>query len=330
MSRARYERYEFSHNIKRELKLLTKLDNWHGFLAALEDYAVILASILATIFISAWLYPIALILIGARQRALATLMHESAHNALAKNKIINWLLGTFGSGYLIFQQIAPYKASHCLEHHCHLGNPERDPDFKFYNNEGLYNSLTAREFYIKHIIYPLFFIRVPSYVRYLIQHRFLSKAGEKWESLLLLSYWGVIIGAAVGLRFWDELILFWIVPYFTTFQVIGWFIELSEHYPLLGSNNTDLYLSRNRFSPWYEAFLTSIHCENFHLVHHLCPNIPFWNQPKAHQILLTDPNYRWHNEATSGIFFANQNKISVLTSILQQLRTIGTPPNQEI
>jgi fatty acid desaturase len=318
--RERYERYKFSQNIKDELKLLTKLDNWHGLLAVLEDYTVIFASILATTCISMWFYPIALILIGSRQRALATLLHESAHNILAKNKTLNWLLGTFASGYLIFQQMAPYKASHCLEHHCHLANPDRDPDFKFYQNEGLYNPLTAREFYIRHIIQPLLFLRVPSYVSYLIQNRFLSNGGRWWESLAILGYWGLIISVTVWLGIGDKIIWFWLVPYFTTFQVIGWFIELSEHYPLLGNNNIDIYLSRNRFSCWYEACLTSIHCENFHLVHHLFPNVPFWNQSKAHQILLADPNYRSHDGDTSGIFFALQSQPSILTSILQHLQ----------
>jgi fatty acid desaturase len=319
--RAKHQRYKFSLKIRKQLKLLTKLDNWHGLLALLEDYTIILSSILVTCYWSSWFYPFALLMIGSRQRALATLLHESAHGMLARNGFLNWMLGTFLSGYLIFQQMAAYKKSHCFNHHRYLGHPELDPDFKFYLAEGLYESIDRSSFLLKYIVQPLFLLRVPVYLVYLIQHRLFAKDNDRRESLVLLSYWSAIVGFSIWLGFWDELILFWLVPYFTTFQVLGWFIELSEHYPLLGNSTIDLYLSRNRFSPWYEAFFTSMHNENFHLAHHLFPKVPFWNQPKAHEVLINDYNYRLHNELTGGIFLPYNHRPSILLHILEFLKS---------
>jgi fatty acid desaturase len=77
-----YKPYKFSLEIKSQLKELTKLDNWHGFLALLEDRLLILASILITSHVTWFFYPIALLVIGSRQRALTTLLHDSAHGVL--------------------------------------------------------------------------------------------------------------------------------------------------------------------------------------------------------------------------------------------------------
>jgi fatty acid desaturase len=312
----RYDRYKFSRQIVQQIKPLTQLDNWHGLLALLEDYSIIIVSIFCTCRLSWWFYPIALLTIGSRQRALATILHESAHQTLAKNKWLNLILGTFCSGYLIFQQSAAYKESHCLNHHCHLGNPDRDPDLKFYLSSGLYKPLNKQEFIIEHIWKPLLLLRLPNYIFYLVRYRLLPANNRGREYLILLSYWSLIIAVAVWLGVWDKLIIFWFIPYLTTFQILGWFIELSEHYPLLGNSTIDIYLSRNRFSPWYEAFFTSMHRENFHLNHHLFPSIPFWNMDKLHKILLIDATYRACNGVTGGIFFNRKNCRSILDDIL--------------
>ncbi len=104
---------------------------------------------------------------------------------------------------------------------------------------------------------------------YLVNYRLFGLGGDLYETIIMLAYLFTIVSAALYFGFWSQLILFWLVPYITVFQVLGYFIEVSEHYPLVGQNTVDLYMTRNRFSPWYEGFFTSMHGENFHLVHHL-------------------------------------------------------------
>lgn len=90
----------------------------------------------------------------------------------------------------------------------------------------------------------------------------------------------------------------------TAFQIITWFIELAEHYPFARYAKTDLYATRNRFSHPVEAFFTAMHSENFHLIHHLFPGVPFWNLKRAHQVLLDDPKYAKINAGFGGIFLS--------------------------
>jgi fatty acid desaturase len=103
---------------------------------------------------------------------------------------------------------------------------------------------------------------------------------------------------------WKFFFAYWLIPYLTAFQMITWFIELSEHYPLVKDADIDLYATRNRLSYPLEAFFTSMDGENFHLIHHLFPGVPFWKMKMAHEILLQDFEYARINASFGGIFFS--------------------------
>lgn len=250
----KYKIYKFEHSIQQEIKTLARLDNWHGIQALLEDYFLIITSVLLTYYISWYFYPLAVLVIGARQRALATLLHEAAHSTLAKNKYLNFALGTFFSGYLILQTFTGYKKSHVYYHHRYLGHPVLDPDYYFHISEGLYSNENSISFIKKYIIMPLLLAKVPNYLYTLIQQRLLVKASQQTETIVMCIYIFIITTVFWLLNCQNMIILFWIIPYLTTFQIIGWFIELSEHYPLVGNNDIDIYMTRNRQSHWLERF----------------------------------------------------------------------------
>ncbi|SRR5579883_492017 len=317
----KYKKYKFAHSIQKEIKTLAKLDNWHGIQALLEDYFLILTSILLTYYIGWYFYPLAVLIIGARQRALATLLHEASHNTLARNKYLNFVLGTFFSGYFILQTFTGYRKSHVYYHHRYLGHPILDPDFYFHISEGLYNHENSIGFYKKNIIMPLFLVKVPKYLHALIQQRLLVKESQHAETIFMCLYLLMITILFWLLNCQNIIVLFWIIPYLTTFQIIGWFIELSEHYPLVGNNDIDIYMTRNRQSHWLEGFFLSIHNENYHLDHHLNPSTPFWNLPQAHKIRLRDSNYAKLNQSTGGIFISANDFPSILKRLVEQVKT---------
>jgi fatty acid desaturase len=109
-------------------------------------------------------------------------------------------------------------------------------------------------------------------------------------------------------------LLYWIVPYFSSFQLINWICELSEHYGKM-SNEIDICMSRNRIGIKLENFFFGIHNENFHLVHHINPAIPFWNLDKAHLVYLKDSEYNLCNGNAGGIF-SEKYGISTVENIL--------------
>src|SRR5690349_13026414 len=96
-------RYRFSKSIEKQLTDLQKLDNWHALIAVSYDYGIITLAILIG-YLEPTLYIVSLVLIGSRQRAFATLLHEATHCCLTKNRRLSYFIGTYLSGYLIFQE----------------------------------------------------------------------------------------------------------------------------------------------------------------------------------------------------------------------------------
>lgn len=308
-------RYRFSQSINQKLRKLQKKDNWHGIVGILVDYLFISAAIYLSLF-SYWFYPLSLLIIGSRQRALATLLHESVHKTLAANRILNYLLGTFFSGSLIFQSFSFYRYSHVKRHHAFLGNEKLDPDYQYYVKDN-YKEMIEDENKIVKLI-----LMIWTYFRYLRKNRIKFFSGFNIESIIGCLYLSVLLSIFCFFGLFKYIFLFWLVPYFVTFPIVGLCIEISEHYPIVENKRIDLYMSRNRFSHWVEGFLFSIHNENYHLIHHLRPGIPFWNMKKAHKILNEDKNYREINLGMGGIFLSSNKSRSLISILMRKNRRI--------
>lgn len=313
----RLQNIRFSKPIADELAKLGVLDNWHSLAAVAAGYLIIAAAVVAG-ETSAWLYPLAVFVIGARQRALTTLLHDAAHGRAARSKWLNALVGSFLSGYLIFQAFRPYRQSHVINHHWYLGNPKRDPDFQLYLDAGLYSGLTPAGFFWRQVVSTMFLLNAPVYLWYVAKHRLIALVGSKTESACVTVFWGLILMAVHAFGAWRLLLLYWVVPYITAFVVIGRFIEIAEHFPMLGASGatTVLHSTRNRFSHPLEGLFFSMHNENYHLVHHLRPEIPFWNLRRAHWKMLQDPEYRWVNKQFGGIFVSRGRRPALIPALV--------------
>jgi len=91
---------------------------------------------------------------------------------------------------------------------------------------------------------------------------------------------------------------------------------MAEHFPI-ADNEKEIEKSWNRFGNKFELFFTGMHNENYHLTHHLMPNIPFWNLPKAHKIMLNNEEYKKLNENMGGIFSSANSSLSLWEKIFK-------------
>ncbi|MGX7670247.1 fatty acid desaturase [Plantactinospora sp. DSM 117369] len=180
-----------------------------------------------------------------------------------------------------------------------------------------------------------------AYLRYLVRNRYLVLQGKgrpeqtrspvqrrkkRLDVAAFWSFWTVVAGLCWYAGALDGLLLFWVIPFLTSFQILGWYIELSEHTPLVRDHSIDLYMTRNRKSRGLEKWLTGIHNDNYHLEHHLDPRTPFWNLHKARQIRLRDPNYAALDAATGGLCTKGpEDQTSALTSIIRMLNEQPAP-----
>ncbi|PHM48649.1 fatty acid desaturase family protein [Xenorhabdus miraniensis] len=318
-------RYKISRDVIRGLKPLCKQDNYHWLLAILKDYSLIAISIYLTLGVSYWFYPISLFVIGSTQRAFTNILHEASHNVLAKNKVLNYIAGTYLSGYLVFHFYNSYSYSHIKYHHVYLGDKDKDPDYNFHIKSGLYNSNEdSKDFFIKNILLALTGYRSFKYIQYVIKDRIKIQNNEneegKKELIPFLLYWIAILSVCVYFDVILYFLAFWLVPLFTFAVAIGWIVELSEHYPLPESENEALLLTRNRKGAWWENFFFGRHNDNYHLVHHLHPGIPHWNMKKAHIHLMSDTNYARWDRLWGGIFTRKNKNEETLLSYAKKYR----------
>lgn len=317
--------YIFSDEIKHALKALTRLDNFHGPLAVLEDYFVIGCAI-AAFLISPYFYPLSVLLIGSRQRALATILHESAHKTLTKNRPLNYLLGTTFSGHLIFQMFEPYFRSHVLKHHRNLGDPTTDPDLIFHLSEGLYSEPSRKKFMWNFLVKPWLFLNITKQITYVFNARFRPRTAAQSPTYRSELFRFLILWIAISILLtvsgtWLEFLLLWVIPYLTAFQAINWYCELSEHFPMPNSKAIDIYMTRNRFSPMWERFFFGIHGENYHLEHHLHPGIPFWNLAAANAERRKDEHYDRLNSDMGGLLVRSRTgSPSAVSRILESVQ----------
>lgn len=316
----------FQRSIRDDLRPLMRLDNWHGPLAVLADYLVIAAAVLAGVRWPVAL-PLCVLVIGCQQRALASLMHESCHKTLTRHRRLNNALGKWAAGLPIFQSHAAYLDSHVLRHHVHLGNPDLDPDYRQYVASGLFDVRDRLDF-ILHLARTLLLLNLPAYVRYLVVNRLSAiwRRPDEAAGLLLVHAGLAAVLTAVAGPF--GYFIFWLLPLLTSFQIVGWISEISEHYPYVRMAKSPIDMTRNRFPRWIERCFIGHHGDNYHLLHHLFPGIPFWQLPAAHQVLLRSTAYARANESAGGIFTAPPGRTPVLRAILNDIgaRSRGHAP----
>lgn len=310
------KKHKFRRSINLKINQLIELDNWHGPVALLCDFLIIGFGVYLSL-INFYFYPVTTLLIASRQGALSNLAHEAAHNRLTKSKKLNYFLGTYLSGYLILQEFYAYSHTHIKNHHLKFGKPGADPDYTHHIDAGLYNTKNHSFFIKEYIIKPFLLGNMYQYIKHIISSRGPKYFYNKKHSIVMALYLLVLCLFFLYFKIFHYFFIFWIVPLFTVFPIIGWFIDISEHFPLM-RNTTDLYMTRNRFGNFFENIIFNIHNENYHLVHHLKPSVPFWNLKKAHRILMEDPDYCEVNSNMGGIFFSYKKKKSLLSKLIRK------------
>jgi len=309
-----------SREARVEIKALSKPSTWRAWFALASDWVQISLAGL-TIYWAVWLsgnwlamaaLPFAWLVIGIRMRALATILHEASHRALAHSRWLNIVMGTVCSGWWILQLHWRYCGSHISRHHVWLGHLENDPDIVQYQRLGLLKQNPAT-FLGWNLLQMLLGLKTFANLPYLLRDRLLPEPGEKLERSALVEIAGFIVtwtALLIVLSLTGLLVpflLIWVVPYLTTFQAINHLIETLEHFPLTWTRQDAFEWTRNRKGPWFEQWLLGAHGEGWHRVHHLLPGVPFWNLERAHKILMTDPLYAAFERESGGVFFRGAN-----------------------
>ncbi|MGL6110932.1 MAG: fatty acid desaturase family protein, partial [Rubrivivax sp.] len=232
--------------------------------------------------------PLAVMFIGTRQLGLFILMHDGAHGLLHPNRRINdWV-----AHWLCSSSLGEYRPYH-LQHHRYVQQAE-DPDLVLSApfpispaslKRKMLRDLSGQTFY-KQRVTPLLDE---------FKGRKAVDAGASplaRQSQELVRGRRFLIGNALGFALFAIVgygwvwLLMWLLPMATWLPLVTRIRNIAEH-ALVGRDQTDpLRQARTTHASFIERALLAPYWVNYHLEHHLFTQVPCWNLPQAHALLL--------------------------------------------
>ncbi len=202
------------------------------------------------------------VLVGIAFLALhmeGTVIHDACHNAAHPNRWVNQAMG-HGAAILLGFSFPVFTRVH-LQHHSHVNDPKNDPDH------------IVSTFGPVWLIAPRFFY-----------HEYFFFERRLWRRYELMQ-WGIerglfisIVITGIRYNFMNVIYNLWFGPALMVGVTLGIFFDYLPHRPFLSRNrwkNARVYPSR--------AMNLLIMGQNYHLVHHLWPSIPWFEYKPAYE-----------------------------------------------
>lgn len=190
--------------------------------------------------------------------------HEAAHgNISGRHAHLRWLDEGIGwiSALVLFAPFSAFRVLH-LTHHSHTNNPERDPDFWVAGKGPLQTALRCLT------IVPHY------YADFLLGPTSKTAAAKKARpsTVGVLATLGFGLGAAVAAGYGPELLTLWVGPAMLASGLLAFAFDWLPHQPHdVQGRFRD---TRVVLFPGLETLLLG---QNYHLIHHLYPRVPFYN-----------------------------------------------------
>lgn len=265
-----------------------------------------------------WSYLIAVLLIGSRQHALGTLVHDGTHFTLAKNRVLNDLICDLFCAFPIFISTRGFRIFH-ITHHRYT-RTEKDPELHAKDAHPDYIWPKTRWQAFSTLIRDLLGINalgafgnmfiwsdIPSLMgkskEYWMKNKmvpgiaeFLDRTHPKYKitlniKLRLILFYGIQFSIITYFGWWKIYLMYWVVPMFTVLAFIIRLRGMSEHNGL--KLETELDTSRTTLwsNPLFAYLITPFYV-NYHLEHHLFPQVPYFHLKELHNELLKRPIYQ--------------------------------------
>ncbi|NJM70852.1 MAG: beta-carotene hydroxylase [Scytonema sp. RU_4_4] len=190
-----------------------------------------------------------------------TVIHDACHQSAHRNRVLNAMLG-HGSALMLAFAFPVFTRVH-LQHHAHVNHPEDDPDHYVSTGGPLW--LIA----VRFLYHEVFFFKRQLWRKYELLEWFISR-------LIVLS----IVSISIQYHFLGYLLNFWFIPAFVVGIALGLFFDYFPHRP---------FAERDR---WKNARVYPhpilnllILGQNYHLIHHLWPSIPWYNYQPTYYLM---------------------------------------------
>lgn len=189
---------------------------------------------------------------------VGTVIHDASHNVAHKNRIMNSILG-HGSALMLGFSFPVFTRVH-MQHHANVNDPENDPDH-YVSTGGPLWMIAARFLY-----HEIFFFKRKLWRKYELLEWFLARLAV-----------ATVIYLAIQYDFLGYIFNFWFSPALVVGLALGLFFDYLPHRPFQERDrwkNARVYPSR--LLNWL------IMGQNYHLIHHLWPSVPWYYYERAY------------------------------------------------
>ena len=271
-----------------EWRLLSARSAWKGIALVVHCWLVIAAAMTMGVIWPVTI-PLAVVLIGNRQLGLFVLMHDAAHGLLHANRKVNDRLALWFCG----AELAMYRPYH-LQHHRFVQQTE-DPDLVL-SAPFPVTSHSLRRKMLRDLTGQTFFKQRFGALADSLKASRADGSGQAWSLVLAEAKKQrvFLVSNALGLAalsaagFWWAWVVLWLLPMATWLPLVSRLRNIAEH-ALIVQNGTDpLRHARTTHANVLERLFIAPYWVNYHGEHHLFTQIPCWNLPLAHRILVRD------------------------------------------
>jgi fatty acid desaturase len=270
-----------------EFKHLRTAINNTTFAVKLAGCGLLMAAGAAfALYPAVWSRVVGTVLLGCMFAHAAELQHQTLHSLGFRNRRANTVAG-IALGVPMLISFAAYRATH-LRHHRDLGTPQNREFFDYGDQYGADGSRsrwrTALSWTVRFTMLHFYRLFLANTARAVARRDYDGESAttSRWirrdhyvilAGLLALTTVSVVLGSPVVL--WV-----WILPLLVVAGPVHAAIELPEHFRCETLNRDPFANTRtirsNRFMMWFT------NGNNFHVEHHLLPNLPIERLPDLH------------------------------------------------
>jgi fatty acid desaturase len=233
-----------------------------------------------------YVYALAIVIIGSRQNALATLAHEGWHSLIVSSRRLNHFIASWCYAYPLGILYYHDRERH-LRHHREVGN-DFDPDWINYTSRNRETPMQVVWYLASLLMGHLLFSTIFSIAKRGRPRIAVESAGTAASrELFRVGICQAVLLTTMTLathRWWTYPLL-WVLPLATFAGFFANFRALIEHVSARDDVPPENRLRDIHAGP-IERFLIAPSHFNYHALHHAYPSLPHYNLPRGKQAYL--------------------------------------------
>jgi beta-carotene hydroxylase len=201
--------------------------------------------------------------------AMFTVLHDSIHYTVGRPEWVNGMFGRLSMPFVALWGTYPVVRYLHLEHHRNTNeDPLSDPDAWAHTGP--------------HWQLPLRWLTIDAWYSRIYLPRIRHRPRKEIVGLLINeTVLAALFAALVGCGYGWELVGIYLIPQRLTVGILAWWFNWLPHHDLAATAKTDAFRASRVRVGWERLMNPLMLYQNFHVVHHVQPGIPFYLWAKA-------------------------------------------------